>query len=63
MKKKNGNPRVVRAMTEERVFGYCQECGCIITDAFEEYFCDDEGNLFCSHECILEHFKLYKVEV
>ena len=46
-----------------RVFGYCMECGSKITDNVEEYYCDDEGNLLCSHECLLEHFGLYKVEI
>jgi hypothetical protein len=55
---------MVKTMDEERrVFGYCEECGAKITDDIEEYYCDDDGNLFCSHECVLEHFGLYKVEV
>ena len=48
---------------EVRIFGYCQECNNKITDEIEDYYCDEEGNLFCSHECIFEHFGLYKVEV
>ena len=46
-----------------RVFGYCTECGAKVTDELEEYYCDDEGNVFCSDSCILEHFGLYKMEV
>ena len=64
MKKKNLNLRKVRVMDEEiRVFGVCVECGSKITDELEEYYCDDEGNLLCSHECILEHFCITQMEV
>ena len=64
MRKKNLSLRMVKTMDEERrVFGYCEECGAKVTDDIEEYYCDDEGNVFCSYECILEHFGLYKVEV
>lgn len=63
MKKKNMNLRTVKTMDEEiRVYGYCTECSCKITDEFEEYYCDPEGNLFCSHECLLEHFELQVME-
>jgi hypothetical protein len=48
---------------EVRVFGYCMECGCKITDDGEEYYCDEEGNLLCSHECLLEHFGITQMEV
>ena len=49
---------------EVRVFGYCMECGAKITDDIEEeYYRDEEGNLICSHECILEHFGLHIMEV
>lgn len=48
---------------EVRIFGYCIQCGEKVTDEFEEYYCDEEGNLFCSDECLLEHYGLYKVEV
>lgn len=51
-------------MDEEiRCFGYCMECGEKITDEIEEYYCDEEGNLFCSHECVFEHFYVHVVEV
>jgi hypothetical protein len=48
---------------EVRTLGICVECGSAITDDIEEYYCDDEGNLLCSHDCILEHFCIYKMEV
>lgn len=50
-------------MDEEiKVYGYCTECNCKITDEFEEYYCDPEGNLFCSHECLLEYFCITPIE-
>ena len=48
---------------EMRVFGYCMECGSKITDDVEEYYCDEEGNLICSQECLLEHFNVTQMEV
>jgi hypothetical protein len=48
---------------EKRTFGYCKECETRITDDVEEYYCDDEGNVFCSYECVLEHFQIYRIEV
>jgi hypothetical protein len=48
---------------EVRVFGYCVECGREVTDEADEYYCDDEGNVFCSCECVLEHCGIHKLEV
>lgn len=50
-------------MDEIRVFGYCENCGAKITDENEEYYVNDDGNVFCSCECCLEHYGLVKVEV
>ena len=64
MRKKILSLRKVRTMNEEvRTFGYCVECGSAITDEIEEYYCDEEGNLLCSHDCILEHFCVNVMEV
>lgn len=64
MKKKNMSLRKVKAMDEEvRVFGYCVECGSKITDDMKEYFCDEEGNLLCSNECVREHCRIHTMEV
>jgi hypothetical protein len=50
-------------MNEEmRILGYCMTCGSKITDDIETYYCDDEGNLICSHECLLEEFGLHMME-
>ena len=63
MKRKNGNQRTVRQMDNEvRTFGYCAECGSEITDDVERYYCDEDGNLFCSHECLFEHFCITPIE-
>ena len=48
---------------EVRVFGYCAECGYRITDNIEDYFCDEDGNLLCSFECVLEHCSITHMEV
>lgn len=49
-------------MDEIRVFGYC-ECGNEVTDKDGEYYVDAEGRIFCSIECICEHYGVTKVEV
>ena len=64
MKKKSLFLRTVKTMDEEvRVIGICTECNSTIIDDIEEYYCDEEGNLLCSHECLLEHFNVNVMEV
>lgn len=50
-------------MDEIRVFGYCECCGNTITDEGDEYFTNDEGEVFCCAECVLEHYDIIKVEI
>lgn len=50
-------------MDEIRVFGYCECCGSKVTDLDEEYYVNDDGEVFCSTECICEHYRLTKMEV
>lgn len=50
-------------MDEIRVFGYCEHCGENITDEYEEYYVNDDGEVFCNVECVCEHYGLVKVEV
>lgn len=50
-------------MDEIRIFGYCECCGNTITDEGEAYFTNDEGEVFCSAECVLEHYDIIKVEI
>ena len=66
MKKKNLFRKVVTIMCEDneiRVFGYCIKCGEKITDEIEDYYCNDDGECFCSIECIMEHYNISKIEV
>jgi hypothetical protein len=64
MKRKIMNPRTVKIMNDEsRIIGYCIECDSPITDDMDAYYCDNEGNLLCSHECILEYFCITQMEV
>ena len=50
-------------MDEVRIFGYCECCGSKITDEGEEYFANAEGEVFCSTDCILEHYGIMRIEV
>lgn len=50
-------------MDEIRTFGYCKCCGNSITDEDEEYYVNDDGEIFCSCECCLEHYGVTKMEV
>ena len=50
-------------MDEIRVFGYCAVCGNKITDEGNEYYVNDDGEVFCSAECVCESYGLTKVEV
>ena len=48
---------------EVRIFGVCKNCGETITDEFEEYYVNEEGELFCCEECVCEAHGIEKVEV
>lgn len=48
---------------EVRTFGYCSECGNIITSDNEEYFCDDEGHYFCNCDCAMEYYGIHRLEI
>ncbi len=50
-------------MDEERNFGHCKNCEEQITDEFEEYYVNEDGEVFCSIECICEHYGIEKIEV
>lgn len=50
-------------MDEIRFFGYCENCGEKITDEQEEYYVNEDGEVFCSVECVLEHYGITKAEV
>lgn len=50
-------------MDEDRKFGYCENCEEQITDELEEYYVNEDGEVFCSIECVLEHYDIEKIEV
>lgn len=50
-------------MDEVRIFGYCENCGDAVTDEDEEYYVNDDGEVFCCFECMLEYYGVTKIEV
>lgn len=50
-------------MDDIRIFGVCKCCENEITDEDEEYYLSDDGLVFCSAECALEHYGVTKIEV
>jgi hypothetical protein len=50
-------------MDEMRSFGYCENCGELVTDECEEYYVSEDGKVFCCVECCLEYHGVTKVEV
>lgn len=50
-------------MDEIRIFGYCECCGEKVTDEHEEYYINENGEVFCSVECMMEYYNVTKVEV
>lgn len=50
-------------MDEMRNFGYCENCGEKVTDQSDEYYVTEDGKVLCSHECMMEHFCVTKIEV
>ena len=48
---------------EIRKFGTCTCCGNEVTDEHGEYYVNDDGQVFCSIECVLEHYCVTKIEV
>lgn len=52
-------------MDEVRTFGYCENesCGDTVTDEGKEYYVNDDGEVFCCIECVLEHYGITKIEI
>ena len=50
-------------MDEIRCFGYCECCGNKITDKNGECHVNSDGEVFCSVECVMEHYGVVKLEV
>lgn len=47
---------------EIRVFGRCIECEDEVTDEGNEYYVNDDGEIFCSIDCVCEHYGLTIIE-
>jgi hypothetical protein len=67
MRKRNSTRKENRTMDERetRFFGYCENesCGDAVTDEGDEYYVNDDGEVFCCIECVLEHYGITKIEV
>ena len=50
-------------MDEIRNFGYCAYCGEEITNEAEECYCNEDGEYFCSIECVLEKNNIHRLEI
>lgn len=50
-------------MDEVRVFGYCESCGYEVTDENDEYYVNDDGEVFCCVDCLCEAYGITKIEV
>lgn len=50
-------------MDDVKILGICEVCGNEITDEDERYFLSEDGYVFCSVECALEHCKITVIEV
>ena len=50
-------------MNEIRTFGTCECCGNAVTDEHSEYYVTEDGLEFCSIECLLENYKITKIEL
>ena len=54
---------------EVRVFGYCENCSDEVTDennvydGINEYFVNDDGEIFCCIDCVCEHYNLTRIEL
>jgi len=48
---------------EVRVLGVCAECQNDIMDDVEDYYCDEDGNYFCSDECAMIYHGIHRLEI
>jgi hypothetical protein len=62
MRKRNSTWKEMATMDEARVFGYCRCCENEVTDEKKEYYINENGEVFCDIECVLEHYGVIKVE-
>jgi hypothetical protein len=47
---------------EARVIGYCAECGHSIYDDNEDVYVDEDGNYFDGADCVMDFYKIHKLE-
>ena len=45
----------------EHILARCEECGELICEDNDNVYVDDEGNYFCSLECVLNYYSIRKV--
>ena len=50
-------------MDEIRIFGCCECCGNEVTSEDDVYYLSEDGLVFCSIECCLEHYGIAIIEV
>ena len=50
-------------MDDVRFYGHCENCGDRITNESDEYYINDDGEVFCCVECVLEKYGVVKIEV
>lgn len=48
---------------EVRTFGHCEHCDEVVDDNSDEYYVNEQGEVFCSVECVLEHYGVTKIEL
>ncbi len=48
---------------EARVLAYCAECENEIHDDVEEYYCDEDGNIFDTCECACIYHGIHRLEI
>ena len=47
---------------EARIIGYCAECGQSIYDDNKDVYVDEDGNYFDSTDCVMDFYKIHKLE-
>ena len=54
---------VLYEYNEVRVLAHCAECEEDIYDDVEEYYCDEDGNFYCSIECVCMAHGIHRLEI
>ena len=48
---------------DEIKIAYCAECNNDITTKDKEAFVNEDGEHFCSIDCVLEHYRIVRLEI